>query len=83
MSDGYNAIFGILNINVVRQYLLHDEKVFPQHSQHARHATTSNTIRQISMASEGYYRSPPTRMTTGWLGLFTCNLQLYEYNINN
>ena len=31
-------------INVITQYLLGDEKAFPRH-QHARHATTFNTIR--------------------------------------
>ena len=35
------------------QTLLCDEKVFPRH-QHARHATTFSTIRQVSMASEEY-----------------------------
>ena len=49
-----HVISGILNvINVVRHYFLGDGKVFPRH-QHARHATTFNTIRQISMTSEGY-----------------------------
>ena len=84
MSDVSCDIFGILNvINVVRQYLLGDGKVFPRH-QHARHATTFNTIRQIFMTSEIYYsRSLLTHMITGWLGLFTCDPQLYEYNINS
>ena len=45
MSGGYNVISGILNvINIVRQDLLGDGNVFPRH-QHARHATTFNTIR--------------------------------------
>ena len=78
-----HVIFGILNVNnVVRHYLRGDRKVFRRH-QHARHATTFNTIRKISMASEGYYRSLLTHMTTRWLGLFTCDPRLYEYNINN
>ena len=57
MSGGYNVISGILNvINVVRQYLLGDGKVFPRH-QHAGHATPLSTIRSIFMTSEGYCRS--------------------------
>ena len=47
-----HVISGILNvISVVRHYLLGDGKVFPR-DQHARHATTFNTLRQISMTSE-------------------------------
>ena len=39
--------------------------------------------RIIFMTSEGYYRSLLTHMTTRWLDLFTCDRQLYEYDINN
>ena len=47
-----HVISGILNVvSVVRHYLLGDGKVFPR-DQHARHATTFNTLRQISMTSE-------------------------------
>ena len=35
------------------------------------------------MTSEGYYGSLLTHMTTRWLGVFTCDKQLYQYNINN
>ena len=76
-------IFGILNvINVDVQYLLGDGKDFPN--------TNMPDIRplliqqgKISMASEGYNRSPLTHMTSRWLGLFTNDPQLYEQKINN
>ena len=56
-----------LECHQCRQTILGDGKAFPPH-QHARHATTFNTIR-IFMTSEGYYRSLLTHMTTRWLGL--------------
>ena len=64
---------GVLNvINVVRHYLLGDGKDFPRH-QHARHATTFSAIRwRIWFLL--------VHITTRWLGLFTFEPQLYEYN---
>ena len=64
-----------------RQTLLTwDGNVFPRH-QHARHSTTFNTLREMYMTSEGYYRSLLTHMTTRWLGRFTCDPQRCEYTI--